>query len=128
MAQHSVAVSMDCPKKLALAGLLHDASEAYLCDVSSPVKKLDSMKTYRDAEEKLQSVIYSKFGVPFMTPPPKVKESDMKVYRSEVDLLMLYKETGQRAAPILEAWGPEKSRDEFLARYAILTKKGAKKP
>ncbi len=129
VAQHSVLVSLDCPPKLALAGLLHDASEAYLCDVSSPVKKLDSMKTYREVEEKLQAIIYSKFGVPFTTPPPKVHDSDVRVYRTEVENLMPYKAEGERAdIPDFKAWSPDRAENEFLARYAILTSKGAKKP
>lgn len=123
VAQHSVLVSLECPKKLALAGLLHDASEAYLCDVSSPVKKLDSMRTYREAEEKLQATIYAKFGVPFTIPPPKVKEADQTIYRTEVHHLMPYQESGKTSTSIgsFQAWSPEKSRDEFLKRYGILT-------
>jgi hypothetical protein len=131
VAQHSVYVSLDCPKKLALAGLLHDASEAYLCDVSSPVKRLDSMKPYRDAEAGLQKIIYEHFAVPFMEPPPKVKDADMRVYRTEVDNLMSYPVEGERATSISDfrPWLPREAEFEFLRRYAILTsKKGAQKP
>ena len=46
---------------IALAGLIHDGSEAYLVDVPRPIKYLDCMKPYRDIEERLQSVIYNKY-------------------------------------------------------------------
>lgn len=130
VAQHSVYVSMDVPKKLSLAGLLHDASEAYICDISSPVKKLDSMRTYREVEEKLQGVIYARFGVPFSEPPAKVKDADMRVFRTEADSLMCFSPEGERATSIghFETWSPEKAKDEFLKRYDIITKKGSTKP
>lgn len=39
VAQHSVMVANALPKKLRLAGLLHDAPEAYLGDMSAPLKR-----------------------------------------------------------------------------------------
>lgn len=127
VAQHSVYVSGDVPRRLALAGLLHDASEAYLCDVSAPVKKLDSMSSYREVEEALQNVIYKKFGIDLLYDSPAykgVKEADERVYRLEVAHLMPYTEVGPVASSVLtfEPWSPEKARDEFLKRYDILTK------
>src|SRR5258706_13895138 len=38
VAEHCVIVSMLVPKEMAIAGLFHDASEAYLTDEVSPVK------------------------------------------------------------------------------------------
>ena len=43
----------------ALACLLHDASEAYLADITRPVKK--NMTMYLQIEEQLQHMIYTKF-------------------------------------------------------------------
>ena len=39
--------------------MLHDASEAYLSDVTRPVKK--NLEKYLEIEEKLQNAIYEKF-------------------------------------------------------------------
>ncbi len=63
VAQHSVMVSKMVPKHLALAGLLHDASEAYLSDIVRPAKRM--LPQYKELELKLQSVIEERFKVTF---------------------------------------------------------------
>lgn len=49
------------PVAVIRAGLLHDASEAYLCDLARPVK--DRMPDYRAFEDRLQAVIEERFSV-----------------------------------------------------------------
>ena len=44
---------------VALACLLHDASEAYLADITRPVKR--NLKNYLEIEEILQNAIYEKY-------------------------------------------------------------------
>jgi hypothetical protein len=63
VAQHSVYVAALCPAH-ALQGLLHDASEAYLGDVTKWLKAQPQMEAYREAEHLLQAAIYRYFGVP----------------------------------------------------------------
>ncbi len=46
-------------KKLQLGCLLHDGSEAYLSDVTRPVK--EELPRYREIEEPLQELIWEKF-------------------------------------------------------------------
>lgn len=46
-------------KRISLACLLHDASEAYLSDVPSPLKKY--LKEYNVFEDKILDVIYEKY-------------------------------------------------------------------
>lgn len=72
---------------IALAGLLHDGSEAYICDIARPVKMLPEMKAYRDAERKVQACIYHAFGMlPFE--PNLVKRADNVLLATEArDLL-----------------------------------------
>lgn len=61
VAEHSVLVSEIVPQPLRLIALLHDASEAYLCDIATPVKMHPSMQGYRVAETLLQEMIWDKF-------------------------------------------------------------------
>lgn len=66
VAQHSVLVSLEydaCDPGRALVALLHDASEAYLCDIPRPLKVTPEFAPYRAAEERLQQVIFQAFGV-----------------------------------------------------------------
>ena len=64
VAQHSIncvieAKARGYPAVVQLACLLHDASEAYLSDITRPVKLY--LPEYRKIERRLQDVIYTKF-------------------------------------------------------------------
>lgn len=66
VAQHSVHVSKLCERfglAVAYEALFHDASEAYLGDVTKWLKATAAMKGYRDAEERAQNVIYKALGL-----------------------------------------------------------------
>lgn len=53
------AMARGLPRRLALAALLHDASECYMSDVPRPFKK--SFPEYQRQEEKLLCIIYEKY-------------------------------------------------------------------
>ena len=53
------AMARGLPRRLALAALLHDASECYMSDVPRPFKK--SLPEYQRQEEKLLCIIYEKY-------------------------------------------------------------------
>ncbi len=64
VAQHSIACANEAIARgysweVILGALLHDASEAYLCDVTRPVKK--HIPEYLQAEERLQNIIWERF-------------------------------------------------------------------
>lgn len=66
VAQHSINCAKEARArglsgKMQLACLLHDASEAYISDITRPVKCY--LDEYRKIEEHLQKVIYEKFGI-----------------------------------------------------------------
>lgn len=74
VAQHSVLVSDLLPDSLKLVGLLHDATEAYLHDITKPLKSV--LSDYREIEKKLQYVISNKFCLPRGGFPQSVKIAD----------------------------------------------------
>jgi 5'-deoxynucleotidase YfbR-like HD superfamily hydrolase len=80
VAQHSVLVSRLCPEEHALWGLLHDASEAYLGDVSTPLKSL--LPEYREIEGRVQREIAGRFGLPWPM-PASVKDADRRALMQE---------------------------------------------
>jgi len=60
VAQHSIMVSLELEARgfsptIQLLGLLHDASEAYICDIPKPLKPF--MEGYMEIEEKLQNAL-----------------------------------------------------------------------
>ena len=80
VAEHSVLVSRIVPDHLSLCGLLHDASEAFVGDVSSPLKKL--LPEYKKIEENIQSAIAEYYGLPFPF-PKEIHEADKRMYWQE---------------------------------------------
>ncbi len=74
VAQHSVLVSAIVPPEHALAGLLHDATEAYINDLSRPAKSLAAGYCHYE-KYYLWPVIAKRFGLP-QELPACVKEAD----------------------------------------------------
>lgn len=127
VAEHSVLVSRIVPVGLGLCGLLHDASEAFLGDVSSPLKKL--LPDYKRIEERVEEAIARYFGIPFPY-PAEVHEADKRMYWQErqgvadngvrdklwhQDLRATRKEQAKGLAPHM-------AKRMFLSRYRELTK------
>jgi hypothetical protein len=87
--EHCLLVSNLCERgtgdrTLALAGLLHDATEAYLGDVSGLLKKTDDLAGYREVEHRLSRVIEKRFGLADgMLDDPVVKHYDKLAFEFE---------------------------------------------
>lgn len=73
VAEHSVMVSNLVPAQDALAGLLHDATEAYVGDVARPLKQL--LPDYKVIEDRIWLVIAERFSLDPQL-PASVKEAD----------------------------------------------------
>lgn len=84
VAQHSVLVSEIIDPRYALWGLLHDASEAYLGDVSYPLKQL--LPDYRLIEARVEACIIETFKLGLE--PPDVKRADLVALCTEKRDLM----------------------------------------
>lgn len=89
--EHSLVVSRLLEERgesplIQATGLLHDASEAYLGDISGPLKRLPAFDGYREVEEHVERVIAAKYGLPFPYPPiVKVcdnESADLEMYGS----------------------------------------------
>ena len=82
VAQHSILVASYVVPEHRLAALLHDASEAYLCDLARPMKRLPEFAFYREAEDRAMGVIAKKFG--FAWPmAPEVEAADLLLLATE---------------------------------------------
>ena len=118
VAQHSVMVSKIIEPKHARWGLLHDASEAYLGDVATPLKNM--LPEYRALEEHIQRTIARRFGLVWPM-PVEVKRADVRALMAEKrDLLTVDHDWGidvePMAGPILPyCW--QQAKQLFEERY-----------
>lgn len=124
IAQHSVLASNYAPPEHALWALLHDASEAYLCDMARPVKLL--MPEYLQAEEALERCVAARFALSWPMPAP-VREVDRRLLATERRDLMAPPPrpwvSTERIDPypeVIAAWTPRVAEVQFLARFKEL--------
>lgn len=88
VAQHSFLVAHrlaaeGAPLELQMAGLLHDAAEAYFNDLASPVKHAVELEAYSHLEREATRLILCVFGVdPDLL--ADVKAADDAIFRDEV--------------------------------------------
>jgi len=80
VAEHSLYVAMVVSRENMLVALLHDASEAYLADLPSPVKR--HCASYRSIEAVVLGAILEKFNLP-PTLPEEVLEADFRMACTE---------------------------------------------
>lgn len=127
VAEHSILTSYLVPETYGLEALLHDAAEAYIGDVSSPLKQL--LPEYKVIEERIDQAIRRRFCLPGQ-PAQFIKDAD---------LMMLATEKRDLMPPDQENWDilagvkahifsvrlplrPEEARASFLNRYMNLTR------
>lgn len=121
VAEHSCRVSDLLPDDLKLAGLLHDATEAYIGDMTSPLKRL--LPEYRAIEAVFWTAIANKFNLPDPL-PPQVKEADFRMFRAEWYGLM--PEPMLFGGPVMlddvsNVMTSHRAYIEFIKRFARLT-------
>lgn len=134
VAEHSVRVAEALCKSgpaVQLWGLLHDASEAYLVDLPTPLKVHTSLKdAYARAERRLMRAICRRFGLP-LEEPQAVRLYDAVLLATEVRDLMhgdrnYWSKIHAEALPgRIRPWGPDVAEYEFLRLFELLGGKAA---
>lgn len=110
VSEHCIWVSLHCPPDLQLAALLHDASEAYILDIPSPVKS--RIPGYKEAEDNLMQIIAEKFHFQYPL-DPMVKEEDMKALQYEWNKYVI------GDGSYIKSYHPVTSKDAFLAYFNV---------
>lgn len=140
VAEHSVIVSDEVLRlggsdKDGLQALLHDAAEAYIADVSQPLKHCEEFAFYKVVERGIEQTIYELHGLPKIL-DPKIKE---------IDAGMLLKEGYQFFPESIAEWTyppkdtpipsgrilcqePTVAKHRFLTRYRALVGNQGFKP
>ncbi len=124
--QHCIACAREAyarhlPGRIVLACLLHDAGECYLSDVPRPFKQ--TLAGYREAEERLLSVIYEKFLGSDLTEQEAhiVREIDDALLWYDLEILLGEKQTGKKPEIHIElSYGERPFADvekEYLELY-----------
>jgi hypothetical protein len=117
VAQHSVLVSKylreaGASVELQMAGLLHDAGEAYFNDLASPVKHDPRMAWYRDAEHEATRLIFCVVGInPDLL--AATKQADDAVFHNEAV-------TWWHNARLITPLEPLNARHQFMFTYTLL--------
>ena len=130
VAEHCVHVSYEIAPDLALLGLMHDAAEAYLGDVPTPLKK--ALPAFHEAEDKLMLVIADEFD--FHWPEKKsveiveLKRADMQLLADEKVVVMGPEPKPWCGLPAaknpdrIQCWGPKEAKRQFIKRFHEVTR------
>ena len=124
VAQHCVLASLIVAPEFALAALFHDAAEAYIGDITRPLKQL--LPDYKTIEERIERDIFQKLGLPPEL-PPEVHHADLVMLATEQrDLMPDHDDVWRQIAHIdplpetIEPWPPFTAATYFIERYRQL--------
>lgn len=114
-------------RNVSIAGLLHDASEAYIGDMVRPLKRQPGMDRYRAAERAIMIVTAAAFGLPVdWLGCASVHNADEELLATEARDIMGGESAGKwtlRAEPLTDRIVPLSPADAyaaFMARAAQL--------
>lgn len=124
VAQHSVWVSENVGDDLdlQLAGLLHDAPEAFINDLASPVKR--QIEVYCALDHAIAAVVFAKFGLPFEL-LAQTKPADDKAFFTEV--ASFYKPETLLAREVIREITWRQAKQRFLDRYECIQRRRAQR-
>jgi len=128
VAQHSVLAAEEAYKMgydimVQFTALMHDASEAYLCDIPRPIKP--SLSNYKGIEENLMRCIFDKFIINVSYEDPRIKEIDNNLVCSEAIYLLPSKGKEWNIPKtnhinIFNFWKPELAEEIFINKAIYL--------
>jgi hypothetical protein len=120
VAEHSLHVC-DTTDSFKLEALLHDAAEAFLGDITRPLKQL--LPEYKAIESNVEAAIFSRFGLD-RAAMADVKLADLRVLAAEQSQLMpdgtdyWAAQSSICPAPItVQFLSPYEARERFLAKF-----------
>lgn len=129
VAEHSLLVSEACPTA-PFAALMHDAAEAFIGDVTRPLKQL--LPDYRSIERGIEAAIFERFGLCDGV-PPAVKAADLRVLAAEQAQVMprgaaewAAKADVRPAEVRVRHLPPAAAKQAFLVRFHELTPRHAR--
>lgn len=125
VAEHSLLVS-DVAKGAEFEALLHDAAEAFLGDITRPLKQM--LPQYKKIEAEVEAAILARFGV--LGPlTAEVKRADLRVLAAEQQQIMpegtdgwLRQQNIIPAAITVRYLSPAQAKREWLDRFEELTR------
>jgi hypothetical protein len=123
VAQHSYLASKMAPEGLKFQALMHDAHEAYVLDMPSPLKR--GLPDYCALEDAVERVVHQTFGLPAKL-DPAVKVVDMRMMTTEAKAFGLEWWDWYPGTPPypeladLEPWPWAKAEQRFLDRFRLL--------
>lgn len=129
VAEHSVRVSWlveewGADESVQLWALMHDASEAYLVDLPTPLKQSELGEPYRRAEAALMLAICDRFGMA-RTQPELVSVADSVMLATEARDLMPFKpgHWPYEIRPLpdrISPWSSRMAEQHFIERFRDL--------
>jgi hypothetical protein len=123
VAQHCVHASALVPHPHEKDALLHDAAEAYINDLSRPLKHHPNMSAYLELEARIERVITECFMLGDIH-HRAIKNVDNALVCTEANQLMSehgWTEGHNCYDFDLPAWGPDEAEFRFLKRFHELT-------
>lgn len=138
VAEHSIRVGWlmrqyvadEFRNRAALAGLLHDAAEAYLVDLPRPIKR--TVSGYKDAEDRVMAAIIERFSVldAFENYGETIKHCDNVMLATEAEFIMKEPPAAWHPMPpplndFVACWSPVVAEKMFLELFAEWSAEGA---
>jgi uncharacterized protein len=125
VALHSMLLSRIVPAEHAFAGLMHDAAEAFVGDVSKPLKIL--LPEYQEIERRVEAAVFARFGLALPL-DPSIKHADRVMLATEQRQLMRNRDDWEHTGGVqpldmpIPDLTPFQAKRQFLDRFHELTR------